>query len=102
MKNALCVLLLLGITPVVMANPGVPPEVMSILQMFLGDDAEKWAAWLAVVLVVWTQLRQIIPPSWLAKLPMPLIVLLETLAGNRGLSRNERLTDPRQLKRERL
>lgn len=74
----------------------------ALLITLLGENGKLIVAWLSVILVIWAQVRQLIPASWMAKLPVFLINLLEFLAANNGQARNEALNDPIQIKRARL
>ncbi|EGQ7854384.1 hypothetical protein ABMX64_20145 [Vibrio vulnificus] len=102
MKYLLMVIFFL-ITPAALAS-GLAPESMmfdwaSVLTALFGEHGKAIAAWVSVALVIWSQVRQLIPPSWMAKLPNWLIDLLEFLAANKGTASNEAWYDPKHLKR---
>ncbi|WP_305817533.1 hypothetical protein [Photobacterium leiognathi] len=85
-----------------MASPLLPPELTPLVHSLFGDNTDAVLGWAAFVVVLWSQLRQLIPPRWLAKLPRWLVALLEFLAANNGTSRNERVNDPRDIKANKL
>lgn len=74
------------------------PTIASSIQTLFPANAEKIIAILSLIIAIWTQVRQYIPPNKLAKLPSGLIKVLEVLAGNRKYSANAPHTDPIQLK----
>ncbi|MBD6967800.1 hypothetical protein G4170_14770 [Vibrio parahaemolyticus] len=102
MKYLLMVVIFL-IAPAAMAS-GVSLEVppvdwVTLLAVLFGEHGKTIAAWVSVVLVVWSQVRQLIPPQWMAKLPNWLIDVLEFLAANKGKAGNEAWNDPKHIKR---
>ncbi|UPR55293.1 hypothetical protein ITG09_24270 (plasmid) [Vibrio cyclitrophicus] len=102
MKHLLMVAFFL-IAPAALAS-GVSPELppvdwVTLLTVFGGEYGKVIAAWVSVALVVWSQVRQLIPPEWMAKLPTWLITLLEFLAANKGRASNELINDPKHIKR---
>lgn len=81
------------------AAPELPPvDWITLLTVFGGEYGKVIAAWVSVALVVWSQVRQLIPPQWLAKLPTWLIDVLEFLAANKGKAGNEVWNDPKHFK----
>ncbi|EPX4144422.1 hypothetical protein ACW0FS_004100 [Vibrio vulnificus] len=91
------------IAPAALAS-GVSPEVppvdwVTLLAVLFGEHGKTIAGWVSVVLVVWSQVRQLIPPQWMAKLPNWLIDVLEFLAANKGKAGNEAWNDPKHIKR---
>ncbi|MBT2925321.1 hypothetical protein PN39_05455 [Vibrio anguillarum] len=91
------------IAPAALAS-GVPQEVppvdwVTLLAVLFGEHGKTIAAWVSVVLVIWSQVRQLIPPEWMAKLPTWLITFLEFLAANKGRASNELINDPQHIKR---
>ncbi|EGQ7740910.1 MULTISPECIES: hypothetical protein [unclassified Vibrio] len=82
------------------AVPEVPPfDWFAFLVAAFGEHGKVIAAWVSALLVVWSQVRQLIPPEWMAKLPNWLIDLLEFLAANKGKAANEAWNDPKHIKR---
>ncbi|MBY6104895.1 hypothetical protein KUW19_00165 [Ferrimonas balearica] len=56
--------------------------------------AQPWIMWVGIALAVWAHLRPHIPADWLAKLPEPVIKVLDWLAGNYRHASNSYLNDP--------
>ncbi|OCH31824.1 hypothetical protein A6E13_16515 [Aliivibrio fischeri] len=77
----------------------IPFDWMALLTTLFGEYGQAIGGWIAVGLVVWSQVRQLIPPSWLAKLPDWLITLIEWLAANKGTASNDLGNDPKHIKR---
>ena len=99
MKYLLCVLLCV-MSPLALASGAAPPtfDWVALLRSLFGERGEYIAAWVSVVLVVWSQVRQLLPPAWLAKLPHWLIELLEFLAANKGKASNDLYNNPKYIK----
>ncbi|ENM3832832.1 hypothetical protein LH205_003218 [Vibrio cholerae] len=72
--------------------PGV--DLIALIQAFAGESAPVWIGWISFVLVIWSQLRQLISPTLIARLPRWVIWVLEFAAANFGKSRNDYLQDP--------
>lgn len=102
MKYLLMVMFFL-ITPAVLAADPAQNSPMfdwaELLAVLFGEHGKTIAAWVSVVLVVWSQVRQLISPQWMAKLPNWLIDVLEFLAANKGKACNETWNDPKHIKR---
>ncbi|WP_131800106.1 hypothetical protein [Enterovibrio norvegicus] len=64
------------------------------LVALFGETGQAVVFWASLVLVLWSQVRQIIPPQWLAKLPTWVINLLEYLAANKGRAANDLALNP--------
>ncbi|MDW2204311.1 hypothetical protein R7007_21820 [Vibrio sp. 1636] len=101
--NYLFMVIFLMITPIAYASSGVEPvpvfDWVALLITLFGEHGQVIAAWVSVALVIWSQVRQLIPPAWLAKLPNWLIDVLEFLAANKGKAGNESWNDPKHIKR---
>ncbi|WP_412497276.1 hypothetical protein [Vibrio fluvialis] len=101
MKMWFCMVMVM-FAPFVMANQEVTDVAQNAmvfdwstaLALVLGETGQVIALWVTGFLVVWSQVRQVIPPKWLAKLPGWLIALLEFLAANRGTAANDVFNDP--------
>lgn len=77
----------------------VDPNVEYIINLLFPQKAKEIIGILSLCLVVWTQLRALIPPKYLAKLPKPIIFLLEILAGNTHNAANAYHKDPIHLRK---
>ncbi|WP_136487861.1 hypothetical protein [Vibrio sp. H11] len=99
MKKWLCLVTMVLFTPFALASAEVADPALTfdwpmVLTTLLGDTGQVIALWVTGFLVIWSQLRQLIPPKWLAKLPTWLIAFLEFLAANRGTATNDVFNDP--------
>lgn len=75
-------------------------DIITLIRELLGDKAAYALVSLSIIGYIWCQVRQLISPKLMAKLPAPLISFLEFAAGNRGLAANNRYCDPKEHKRE--
>lgn len=83
------------------ALQGVPAtiDLVGLATQLFGDNGPVVIGWVSFALVLWSQLRQLIPATWLAWLPGPLVTLLEWLASNLGKSANHIDNDPKAVKK---
>lgn len=75
------------------------PTLVDFAVLLFGDNAPSIIGWLSFTLLVWSQLRQLIPARWLAWLPAPIVTLLEWLASNLGQSSNHFENNPNLIKK---
>ncbi len=96
-------LILVCLAPFAMAATATPEfDWAALLSGLFGETGKAIAGWIGFGLVVWSQLRQIIPAKYLAKLPDWVIDVLEFLAANKGQAANDMTNDPRYVKTSRL
>ncbi len=74
-------------------------DLVGLITVLFGDNAPAIIGWVSFALVLWSQLRQVIPARWLAWLPGPVVTLLEWLASNLGQSANHFENNPNMLKK---
>ena len=74
-------------------------DLFELLTALLGDKAAPVITGLLLVAYIWAQVRQLVPPEKLAKLPSWVITLLEFIAANKGKATNELINDPKHIKR---
>lgn len=70
-------------------------NIETLLVGLLGDVGKEVVFCLSIGLTAWAQIRQLIPPKLMAKLPSWLISTLEYLAANKGQSANENALNPK-------
>ncbi|KYO58418.1 hypothetical protein [Vibrio parahaemolyticus] len=93
------VVMLFALPALAFASPDMAMTWDAALVVLFGETGKQIVFWVSIVLVLWSQLRQLIPPEWIAKLPEWLINVLEFLAANKGQSANESYLDPKWRKR---
>lgn len=93
------VVMLFALPALAFASPDMAMTWDAALVVLFGETGKQIVFWVSIVLVLWSQLRQLIPPEWIAKLPEWLINVLEFLAANKGRANNELINDPRHIKR---
>lgn len=74
-------------------------DLVILIKGIFGDKATYIFVSISIVGYIWCQVRQLISPELMAKLPDFVIFLLEFAAGNKGLASNSRLNDPKHHKR---
>jgi len=74
--------------------PDIPVDYTALLVALLGDKAAVVLAAIGVIGYAWAHIRQLIPGTWLAKLPPWVVWILEVMAANKGQSENNIYTDP--------
>lgn len=74
-------------------------DLLGLATILFGDNAPVMIGWISFALVVWSQLRQLIPARWLALLPAPIVTVLEWLASNLGQSANHFENNPNLIKK---
>lgn len=77
----------------------VDPATQTAITHIFGDKAPYIFNVIVYIGYVWVLLRQLIPPELMAKLPKPLITILEFCAGNRGHCRLREDKDPQEIKK---
>ncbi len=92
----LFMVMLFFISPFALASDAaqVSFDLIGLIQSIAGESAPVWIGWISFVLVIWSQLRQLISPTLIARLPRWVIWVLEFAAANFGKSRNDYLQDP--------
>lgn len=101
MKKMIAIMAVMLVAPLAMASTGDPVGWANLLTGLFGETGAAIVTVVSIVLAVWSQVRQLIPATWLAKLPTWLIDLLEWLAANKGKAKNESFHDPKLAKRTR-
>ncbi|MCG6268299.1 hypothetical protein [Vibrio furnissii] len=74
-------------------------DLVGLATLLFGDNGPVVIGWVSFFLVLWSQLRQLIPATWLAWLPSPLVTLLEWFASNLGKSANHIDNNPKAVKK---
>ncbi|WP_202934651.1 hypothetical protein [Vibrio navarrensis] len=102
MLIALCVALFscvaLAVEPMTAEEAGL---IMGAIHWIAGEYYALVIVILFAIGFLWAQLRQLISPELLAKAPNWIIVILESIAANRGHAKNELDKNPLSIKRMR-